>query len=1008
MAENKRVILIDVNLTTDKLVKNVVNAQKEVNKLRETNKQLKEDLKNSGDIGSESYDKATKALVENEAALRSATGELKNYQKQQDNTIKQNKAEEGSYEKLLRTYNDAEVKLKLLKNTVKQNQDGTFELTKEYKEQAAEVVKLKDGLLLFNEGIKDGRLNVGNYASSIKDAFANTGLFGQALGSLTQLTSSVSSGLQLVSDGTKLIGDGFNKAKDVVTSFSVSGSSIGTTFTTLNDGIEETTKNTDELGDAVVNTKGEVEGLGNVSGTLKGKFSSFVSAAITGLKGIATGIAATGIGLLLIAVGSLIAYFTKFQSGIDKLAQVTAGLSAAFNVFVGVIGNVGKALSTLDFANIGKSFDGLGSKIADASAKAVQLEKDKQALEEQDIRNIKVQGDLKRSIEDLQVVSETKTKTDQERIDALKQAGDQEKQLIAIQLKAENDRLKIINGEIANLEKGTKATREQTKAREEQVEKVKNLLDDIQDKEKEVAASSSKLQKSLNSERIAAQIGILNNQLALEQLYGQTNFELQRNIAKQERDAALQDSSLNDAQRLKIQSDYQLKLATIQKSAADEEQKLNDTLTEAKLNNIIDGKTRELAIESNNLRLKLDAIKGNSAQEEETRKQLAITSANNLLAIELKYAQISIAEQQKINERNASLLISENDRYAKNLQNNLTIQLSQQLITQEEYGLRSSQIEAERLEKQLDIQKQAAATRIANDKLYFDGLEQNAATQKARAEQELITEQEVGAQIQATVDAINQNRVDSTVNTNNQINESNKKSKDAQIAYNNELANSTKSLFSGIAALLSQDEKNRKKYASVIKALSTGEVLISGVQEISGYWKGVGVESGTGGNIITGTASAILATVRTAAALTRTALAISKINAQPMATGGYTNVNGIQSKYSSNISDGGYMRSATYGQIGEKGTEYVAPNWQINQAPLLFESLNRWRTSGVRQFAEGGFTTSPISSSLIDQSSVIESALGRSFAAMPTPVVAVTEINTVQNRVSVIESRSNL
>lgn len=1005
MAENKRVILIDVNLTTDKLVKNIVTAQKEVNKLRETNVALKKELQSA--TGDASINKITKAIVENEAALRSATGELKNYQKQQDNVIKQNKAEDGSYEKLLRTYNDAEVKLKLLKNTVKQNADGTFVLTKEYTKQQEEVLKLKNGLLLFNEGIKDGRLNVGNYASSIKDAFANTGLFGQALGSLTQLTSTVSSGLQLVSDGTKLIGDGFNKAKDVVTSFSVSGSSIGTTFTTLNDGIEETTQNTDELGDAVVNTKGEVEGLGNVSGTLKGKFSSFVSAAITGLKGIATGVAATGIGLLLIAVGSLITYFTKFQSGIDKLAQVTAGLSAAFDVFVGVIGNVGKAFASLDFNNIGKSFDGLGNKIADASAKAVELEKRKQALERQDIKNIGIQGELQRSIEDLQILSETKTKTDEERINAVKQAGEEEKKLLAIQLKREAESLDILTQEAKAKKDAGQLNNDLLKQLTEQTEKVKNLRDDILDKELETGAKSSKLQKSLNAERITAQIGILNNQLALEQLYGENNFQLQRNIAKQERDAALEDSSLNDAQRLKIQSDYQLKLATIQKAAADEEQKLNDTLTEAKLNNLIDGKTKELAIESNNLRLKLDAIKGNSAQEEETRKQLAITSANNLLAIELKYAQISIAEQQKINDSNANLLISENDRYAKKLQDNLSIQLSQQLITEEQYGIRSAEIEAERLQKQLDFQLQAAATRIANDKLYFDGLEQNAETQKARAEQELITEQELATQIQATVDAINQGRVDSTIAANDKIIESNKKNKDAQVLFNNEILNSTKTLFSSVATLLSLDEKNKKKYAGVMKALAIGEVLIGGVQEIQGYWTGVGRDA-TSGNIIFGTISANLAILRTIAATLRTATSVAKIAATPMATGGYTDVNGIQSKYSSNISDGGYMRSATYGQIGEKGTEYVAPNWQINQAPLLFESLNRWRTSGVRQFAGGGFTTSPISSSLIDQSSVIESALARSFAAMPTPVVAVTEINTVQNRVSVIESRSNL
>lgn len=1006
MAENKRVILIDVNLTTDKLVKNIVTAQKEVNKLRESNKQLKEELSKAE--GAASIDKITKAIVVNEASIRSATGELKNLTKQQDNVIKQNKAEEGSYEKLLRTYNDAEVKLKLLKNTVKQNKDGSFELTEEYKKQSGEVLKLKEGLLKFNEGIKDGRLNVGNYAASFRDAFAGSSLFAQSLGSLQQLTSGISSGFQLVSEGTKLVGDGFNKAKAAVTSFTVGGSAIGNTFTTLNDGIEETTKNTEELGDAVVNTKGEVEGLGNVSGGLKGKFGTFVSSAITGLKGIATAVAATGIGLLLIAVGSLIAYFTKFQSGIDKLSQVTAGLSAAFNVFVGVIGNVGKALATLDFTNIGKSFDGLGDKMKNAALAAAALEKAKQDLESQDIKNIAIQGELKRKIEDLQTVSETKTKTDQERIDAIKQAGEEEKKLLSIQLASEQKRLEIQDREIELEKSSTEATREQIKAREEQAEKVAQLADAIQDKERDSAAASSKLQKSLNAERIAAQVGILQNQLALEQLYGQTNFNLQREIAKKERDAALSDSSLNDEQRLKIQSDYQLKLATIQKAAADEEKKLNDTLTEINLSNMIDGKNKELAIEANNLRLKLDAIKGNSDIEIATREALIKQSGEQLLAIEEKYLKLSFEQRQKINDSNANLLIQQSNDTATKLENNLKLQLSQNLITQEEYNNQAVVLEEQRLQQLLEIQLQAAATRIANEKLYFDGLEQNAETAKARAEQELLTEQELGAEIKATVDTINQNRVNSTVAANDKINESNKKNKEAQIVYNNEVANSTKALFSAIGDLLSTDAKNRKKYATVIKALSTGEVLINGVQEIAGYWKGAGVDSGAGGNIVTGTASAILAAIKTAAAVVRTTVGIAKINAQPLAVGGYTDVNGISSRYVSNISEGGYATSPIYGQIGEKGKEYVAPNWQINRAPEIFDGLERWRKSGVKQFAAGGFTATTIASNTLDQAAMIEGAIARGYALAPTPVVAVTEINTVQNRVNVIESRSNL
>ena len=77
------------------------------------------------------------------------------------------KANKGSFQELYNQWKAAEAQLKNLSGTIQKNEDGTMSLTQEYKDQAAEVDKLKQTLLLFNAGIAQGNLNVGNYGNTL-------------------------------------------------------------------------------------------------------------------------------------------------------------------------------------------------------------------------------------------------------------------------------------------------------------------------------------------------------------------------------------------------------------------------------------------------------------------------------------------------------------------------------------------------------------------------------------------------------------------------------------------------------------------------------------------------------------------------------------------------------------------------------------------------------------------------------------------------------------------------
>lgn len=166
MAEQKKIILeIDLNLKD--LNQKAANLTKSINEIKKQQKELKD----AGQENSVQYQ-------ENASRLRELQKEYSNTTKQIDLVTAANNAQEGSYEKLLRQQQLAQTQLKLLEGTLKRNEDGTFALTEEYIRQKEEVDNAKNAIIQFDQGIKDGRTNVGNYTASIKEAIAGTGLFG--------------------------------------------------------------------------------------------------------------------------------------------------------------------------------------------------------------------------------------------------------------------------------------------------------------------------------------------------------------------------------------------------------------------------------------------------------------------------------------------------------------------------------------------------------------------------------------------------------------------------------------------------------------------------------------------------------------------------------------------------------------------------------------------------------------------------------------------------------------
>jgi len=127
------------------------------------------------------------------AETRRLQGEVRNTTKIVDQATLANKAQEGSYEQLYRTWQVAQTKLKLLGGAYETNAQGVKVLSQKYIQYKADVENAKRGLDSFGKGIADNRLNVGNYSEALQGALGGLqqipGAAGQAAGGLSRLTT---------------------------------------------------------------------------------------------------------------------------------------------------------------------------------------------------------------------------------------------------------------------------------------------------------------------------------------------------------------------------------------------------------------------------------------------------------------------------------------------------------------------------------------------------------------------------------------------------------------------------------------------------------------------------------------------------------------------------------------------------------------------------------------------------------------------------------------------------
>jgi hypothetical protein len=190
-------------------------------------------------------------------------------------------------------------------------------------------------------------------------------------------------------------------------------------------------------------TGGAVSAFKGLQGGIAGAVRSFGT-----LKGA---IIATGLGALLVAVTSLVAYFKETERGGDKLAEVMGGLGAAVKVVIDRVIGLGEALFKFfqgDFKGaiegVAGAFKGLGDEIVRETKLGRELAKQLNDVEDAERALIAQRAIANKQIAEARLIADDVTKSTELRTAAIAKAGAIEERVARQELAVQRQRLNVL------------------------------------------------------------------------------------------------------------------------------------------------------------------------------------------------------------------------------------------------------------------------------------------------------------------------------------------------------------------------------------------------------------------------------------------------------------------------------------------------------------------------------------------------------------------------------------
>lgn len=272
-----------------------------------------------------------------------------------------------------------------------------------------------------------------------------------------------------------------------------------------------------------VNMKGVNDAIGTAGKSLSSMGSMFKGAAAGGntltlsMKALKTALMATGIGALVVALGSLITFFKGTGEGADKFAVIMAKVRSVIDNIIDRFQNFGAGLVDIFSGNFREGWDkmknafkGIGEEIKEDWKAAGDLEKAMNKVKDREVELITVTDERRAKVAELRLLAQEEIGDMEKRAGLLLQAEKLTKQVYGDQIELEKERLRIMKEQLERA--ASDPTREQRRELAEQEAKINQLLREQNMQLKEIVSMRVSAQKAVAAEveleeRKAAAVG---------------------------------------------------------------------------------------------------------------------------------------------------------------------------------------------------------------------------------------------------------------------------------------------------------------------------------------------------------------------------------------------------------------------------------------------------------------------------------------------------------------------
>lgn len=713
-----------------------------------------------------------------------------------------------------------------------------------------------------------------------------------------------------------------------------------------------------------------VTSLGGLKNYLAGMKTEMVavSASTTGwikvLKLLKVALIGTGIGALVVALGSLVAWFTKTQKGVEAANKIMAALGATINVIIDRASKLGSALVNLFTGNFKKAgedakaiFSGIGKEIADETKQAWELAEVLNEIDKKEVMLSMSRAANRAEIEKLKKAADDQTLSTQERIKVAEKAAEIEKKDLEIQTELAEARLANtlgyteMNREVRKLMEQIKSgditadevigklglsesTIEDLKTFRDQFNELQELMEDSYGRQTEQQNTLNSIRqegadkaKEAKQKELEAVRAAEDAMLALvKDKREQARKEIELTYTRKIEDLRI---SLREEENLTVKArkaiNEQIKSLEQQKNI--ELQKLSDE----ELQKEIDKRTKLIS-------LQLESVKEGSEQEYQLRMQQLASQRDAELADKELTEQMKQAITAKYNKQMDDLAMQHEKDVSEKQQEVIRLRMENEIMQMQQSGASELEILQEQASQKLEL---------------LNNIQQ----QEGESEQEFLNRK---------------------LQAHQEYTDAKKELADKEVEIEQTKLEAIESVTGGLASAFEALGENNKAFAILSKTLALAEIAINtGKALAAGIAQSQSVPFPANIAAIATTVGTILANIATA---------INTVKSAKFATGGLVTGPGTGTSDSvpAQLSNGESVMTA-------RATSMFAP---------ILSSFNQM----------GGGV--PINVAQSSNQSIGEDMLARAVAKgmlmAPAPQVSVEEFTSVANKVKFLESNGNL